>query len=307
MPPRPHAVLEGHTAEVSRLAYTPGGHHLVSVSHGDFTLRTWEAESGRPVATARSEHRITDLALAPTGLHVYTADAAGQVAIWPLRSGQLGPPLRLLADAGQALAVSADGRWLATAGFGKPVRVWSLPDGHPVVDLGGPPTQRALAFLASGALLTAGDGTTYSVFAKTPGRLWGERWEEGRRAIGGVAPTSQIGSLDVTRDGALLVTGHNDSSIVVLDLRTRSERFNFFVRDAATRAVRWSPDGALLATAHQDATVYLWDGRTAKRLGALREHRGPVASLAFSPDGGTLASGGEDGRIVLWRGRPPGS
>jgi WD40 repeat protein len=175
------------------------------------------------------------------------------------------------------------------------------------VDLGGPPTQRALAFLASGALLTAGDGTTYSVFAKTPGRLWGERWEEGRRAIGGVAPTSQIGSLDVTRDGALLVTGHNDSSIVVLDLRTRSERFNFFVRDAATRAVRWSPDGALLATAHQDATVYLWDGRTAKRLGALREHRGPVASLAFSPDGGTLASGGEDGRIVLWRGRPPGS
>jgi WD40 repeat protein len=90
------------------------------------------------------------------GRSVYTTDVAGHVTLWPLEAGRLGSPRLLLGDAGQALAVSADGRSLATAGGGKPVRLWALPEGRAVAELGGPPTQRALAFLASGALVTDG-------------------------------------------------------------------------------------------------------------------------------------------------------
>ena len=307
-PPQPHAILEGHQGEVTHLAFTPDGGYLVSASYGDYSVRAWRLDTREQVSEAKTENRVRGLELSPDGKTVFTADVRKSVLAWPLEAGTIGRPRLLLSSAGDALALSGDGTLLATAGFQSPLKIWRVADGTAVEELAGPPNQRAVALARDGKqLVSGGDGNTYSHWMLKP-KLWGlagEAWQEERRTIRQVSAEAGIAALDLSTDGKVLVTGHNDSSIVIFDLPGDRQRFNFFVRDAATRDVEWSPDGTLLATAQQDKTVYLWDARTARQLAALKGHREAPVSLAFSPDGRTLASGGEDRRIILWRGGPP--
>jgi len=305
-PPQAHAVLEGHQGEISSLAFTPDGHYLISASYGDYSIRAWRVDTGTETSTARTENRVRDLAVSPDGKAIYTADAYKNVLVWPLENGSIGSPRVLVAGAGDALALSADGKLLATAGYGAPLKLWSAENGSLVKELGGAAHQRTLLFLKDGrALITGGDGNTYSRWGLAPTLLGlgPEGWQENRRTINRVS--GGISSLDASRDGKLLATGHNDSSIVLIDLVSGREVVNTYVKDAATRDVAFSPDGAVLATAQQDKAVYLWDTRTGKQVAALRKHVDAVISVACSPDGRTLATGGEDRRIVLWRGGPP--
>lgn len=307
-PPQAHAVLEGHQGEVSSLAYTPDGRYLISASYGDYSIRAWRADTGREVSTGKTEQRVRGMAIAPDGKAIYSADAYKSVQVWPLENGTIGSPRLLVSEAGDVLALSADGKLLATAGYGSPIRLWNASDATLVKELAGAPNQRALAFLRDGrGLVTGGDGNTYSRWARAPTLLGlgPESWQETRRTISRVSKESGLSSLDVSGDGKRLATGHNDSSIVLFDLANGREIFNVYVKDAATRDVKLSPEGALLATAQQDKTVYLWDTSTGKQMAALEKHVDAVTSLAFSPDGKTLASGGEDRRIILWRGGPP--
>jgi WD40 repeat protein len=92
---------------------------------------------------------------------------------------------------------------------------------------------------------------------------------------------------------------------VIFDLKKRRELHNFYVRDAATLDVKFSPDNTLLATAQYDKNIYLWEVKTAKRLGVLKKHTDAVKSLAFSWDGSMLASGGEDRKIIIWKSGAP--
>jgi sugar lactone lactonase YvrE len=309
-PPQAHAVLEGHQGEVTQLAFTPDGGYLVSASYGDYSIRAWRLDTLEQVSEAKTESRVRGLDVSPDGKTVFTTDVRKSVLAWPLEAGTIGSPRLLLSDAGDALALSGDGVLLATAGFQSPVRIWKVADGTVLEELAGPPNQRAVALGRDGKrLVSGGDGNTYSHWMLKP-RLWGlggESWVEDRRTIAKVSAEGGIAALDLSPDGKLLATGHNDSSIVIFDVPGGRELFNFYVTDAATRDVEWSPDGAILATAQQDKAVYLWDARTARQLAALKGHREPPVSLAFSPDGKTMASGGEDRRIILWRGGPPPS
>ena len=89
-PPQAQAVLEGHQGEVSRLAYTPDGRYLISASYGDFSIRAWRADTGREASMVKTEQRVRDLAIAPYGKAIYTADAYKNVRVWPLENGKIG-------------------------------------------------------------------------------------------------------------------------------------------------------------------------------------------------------------------------
>jgi WD40 repeat protein len=67
---------------------TPDGRHVVSASW-DKTLKVWELETGREVATLVGHGESVDgCAVTPDGRHVVSASRDKTLKVWNIRSGQ---------------------------------------------------------------------------------------------------------------------------------------------------------------------------------------------------------------------------
>jgi hypothetical protein len=297
-PPQAQATLEGHQDEVSRLTFTRDGARLVSASYGDYSLRLWNPVSGSQLGEVHTDNRVRGLATTPDGKSILAADAYMQITAWPLEADVIGTAVPMMEEAGDEIAISPDGKLIAVTAYNKPVTIRNRTNGTVVATLKDSEKIRVLAFTPKGnALVGAGDGNTYTVWDT-------KKWKGKTRTINKISADCSATGVDVSRDGKYMAAGFTDSSIVMFDLDLGEEIHNFFVRDASTAAVAFSPDGALLATANKDA-IYLWNTRTAVTTAKLTGHAGNVTALAFSPDGTTLASGDAVRKIMLWRCGPP--
>ncbi|MBN2205834.1 MAG: WD40 repeat domain-containing protein [Candidatus Aminicenantes bacterium] len=298
-PPAARLTLEGHQGDVSALAFTPDGGILISVSYGDGTIRTWDPLDGREVSSVPTPSRVRSIALDAGRNRLLAADAAGAVTTYALEEGAIGPVIATLKNAGDAIALSPDGRLLAVTAFRKPVDVWEVESSAILRTLEGAFDARLLAYDPAGKRL-AGAGRANAV------ALWSVgRWTPRVARTGRDAESASAVSLDFSPDGRYLAAGFDDGGIVVLDAKSGKPLRGWSVPDAPTRSVRFSPDGGSLATAHQDKAVYIWERATGALQAKLEGHARPPVSLAFSRDGRLLASGGEDAKIILWRASPP--
>ena len=293
-PPKPHVIMQKHQGAVTKLAFSPDGRFLVSLSYDDYTIRSWEPLTGSQISSVKSTKRPKDLAITPDGGTIIVADVYKNILLYQFSDGKIGAPRTLVTDAGDALTLGPDGTTIAATAFNHPIGVYSLKGGKLIKKIFGAKDQRVLCFDPATGNLVSGGRNTYSVWS-------GSNWKEERRTIAKV--DGDMFGLDVSNDGKTLATAHGDSSIVIFDLRERKERRNFFVKDAATLATKIGPAGRLLATGNRK-DVYLWDALTGKRKARLKGHENDVECLAFAPDGSTLASGGRDRKIILWRGGP---
>ena len=295
-PPQAHLTLQGHQGEVSCLEFSPDDKTLASASYGDYSVRIWDPVSGEILAAGKSKNRIRSLQILKKDSSILTADAYKEITSWPVKDGKVGTPRNLFSNAGDTIAVTGNGKTVATTAFKTPISIWELSPVKKETDLSGSESARVLCFSPDGMELVSGsEDNSYTIWDA-------DKWKGKKYRISKVQ--GGISSIDISRDGKKMATGHNDSSIVIFDFPNHKELHNFFVRDAATRCVRISPDGRILATANNEF-IYLWDIATGKKLARLAGHKGAVLSLAFSNDGRTLASGSEDRTIILWRCGPP--
>lgn len=294
--PRVYQVLKGHQGEIYDIAFTPDNRYLLSAGYGDFTLRVWKIDSGEEMSAVRTKNRVRSFAVTPDGGNLLAADAADEITSWQIDEGILSNPRVITKNAGDQIAIAAQGKNFVTTGYRYPLQLWDLNTGTLIKKLSGKTNLRTLTFSNSGKYFANGSpGNTFT--------LWDtEKWKDKAYTIGKVSATSDVSSIDISNDDKYLATGHMDSSIVIFDLKKRREIHNFFVSNAATMDVKFTPDSTILATAQYDKRVYLWDAASARQLAALKGHSEAVARLAFSPDGTILASAGEDRQIFIWYG-----
>ncbi|MCI0464171.1 MAG: WD40 repeat domain-containing protein [Gemmataceae bacterium] len=190
------------------------------------------------------------------------------------------------------LALSPDGKILASAGSQGTVCLWEFPSGNELRTLSGHEgAVYALAFAPDGKTLVSG-GADKSI------RFWdlanGQQTYR-LRTIG------VLRALAFSPDGSLLAGAgeFHVRSLRLWDVRNGIEVDHYFFAKHGADAVAFSPDGKLLASSTQ-GQVALWEATTGKYLHSADSGQGGITSLRFTPDGKGVFCSGADGSLVVF-------
>ena len=112
------ALLNGHTYYVKCVAFSPDGRTIASGSW-DYTIRLWDADTGKPFRTLNHGDWIVSVAFSPDGRTIASA-GSGSIRLWNAHTGKLLHILRDGMDGGwrslvDSVAFSPDGRTISSA------------------------------------------------------------------------------------------------------------------------------------------------------------------------------------------------
>jgi WD40 repeat protein/serine/threonine protein kinase len=134
--------LEGPGAGVASVCFSPDGRHVGGTSfYFPDTAResvwVWDAESGR-VILAKAGHvdHVLGSAFGPDG-RLATSSCDGTVQLWEIRTGRTVATLRGHKGFIQCVALSLDGRRIASAGYDGLVKIWDTATGQETLTLRG--------------------------------------------------------------------------------------------------------------------------------------------------------------------------
>ncbi len=274
---------------------------VISVSE-DHRIKQWDAQ-GKSVATVGShEDAINAAALvhAPDGLQIVTGDSAGTLKIWDIANAhQVFSEDNAHRGGIFAVAVSPDGKVIATGGADRHIRLWRRDTGRRLADVEAhQDTVRALHFYLSGAELRLLSGGADSIV-----RIWrvSVSGNKGELTYDSNIPAHDdaITALALSPDSKTFATVSKDKMIKTWRVDGGGQE-NRSHGDRPINAVAYSPDGKLLAVGDTDGHIRLYDAQKGGGLPPLMTQERAVRALVFSADGKTLVSGGEDRKIHYW-------
>ena len=229
-----------------------------------------------------------------------------------------------------SVAISPDGRTLASSSPDKTIKIWNLASGQLIRTLTGhsdsvnhvaiSPDGRTLVSsssdktikiwnLASGQLIRTLTDNTGGVLAISPDgrtlaigdlhiKIWNLASGQLIRTLTDDTSLSYF-SIAISPDGRTLASGDFLDSIKIWNLAS-GQLIRTLTGDSDTIfSIAISPDGRTLASSG-DKTIKIWNLASGQLIRTVTGHSKAVYSIAISPDGRTLATGSGDKTIKIW-------
>ncbi len=194
-----------------------------------------------------------------------------------------------------SLAISANGRVLASGGSDQTVRLWNPRTGD-LLRTWTEPTGAVLAVAISPDSRVIGSGSADQII-----RLWDSQTGMLIHTLDGHA--GWVHALAFSPDGTILASGSADTTIRLWSVQTGQLLRVLRGHSHPVHSVAISPDGKRVVSGSSGNTLCVWDLTTGQLLRTLHEHTGTIYCLAFtplSPNAYWLVSGSADTTVRRW-------
>jgi WD40 repeat protein len=239
------------------------------------------------------------LGFCPDGHSVWTVEGK-TVSLWDLNRGQFVG--HRLAHPGPVtiLAVSPDGKMVATGCSDGTVRLWDAATGQVRRELPGGNTVCALAFIPHDCTVLVGrlkgkgpqENTSFQLWETATGQQLGQAFHQ----------SGPVTGVALSPDGRTLLTiPHLGKTVSRWEMPTGGPLGAMVPQPGVINAVAYSPDGRFILTGGEDRAARLWDAASGGLLAVLH-HREPVWAVAFGLDGRTLLTASPGDAIRVWQG-----
>jgi WD40 repeat protein len=324
--------FQGHHGTLTALAFSPDAARLATGS-SDQTVRIWRAEDPLQHPTiVRTGHVALGFSWSGDGQHLVYGTREHRVHWIDVRLNRTLSELPGHQQQVPLVALSADGRELASVDSQLGVRRWRVPDqrfrerlvepGNVLVLAAGlGPTRLVGAGLGSNGIclwnLTNTQCDARLPFRSEQVRALALTSDGGRLAAGGkrgelmvwdvesmlpVTPlfghTSDVRALTFLKGGARLISGDLAGKLVLWEVSSAKRHLERTL-PAGVSAISLSPDGEQVAVALRNRTIELWDSRLEKRLTRLAGHSDWVMDVVYANED-QLISAGADSSVLVW-------
>lgn len=222
----------------------------------------------------------------------------GQAALWRVADGKLERKFEGHFDALYAVAISPDGKLLATGSYDQKIKLWDIATGAEIRTLTG----------HNGAIYGLSFRPDGKVLASASGDRTLKLWEvaTGRRLDTFSQPTKEQYTVAFSPDGRRLVAGGLDNRIRLYAVSagavegTNQLLESKFAHEGAVLRIVFASDGATLLSSAEDRTVKWWDPAKLVERGHLDPQPELAPAVAFTAGNTRLVVGRVDGSLQFF-------